>query len=463
MPYNKCQALPPWLWAWFILYIYSLPYLFEQWQGYYTNLFTNKEARFLGIEAYAFPLSSLLEFIPSVVLFSGTLTVFAPYLRKYYIERKYYLTENYTRIPAIVEIEEFIKKYAPDIVIKANFTRFIDGNTFVYPLGYRKTAIAIPSKLIKSWRADREGTEAILLHETGHYRNGDALILGAGSFFEIVVKYSLIIVTLLYIIPTILVIADEYIVSSYNSLTILFSTLNIMKDISTPNSKLWDYFIKQVAFLILSQGRNLFLVTLPGHIMNLITLLSNTISIFILPIIGIWCEELNADRFMLMSKRNDLETSLKTLGKLKDEKSLKSWLLSQISHPPKSLRHWMALHSCEKKSLLVFLFLFPFAYIIQLLILLIQALSSYAISYLTGYSNMQEILEELLNDLRTTMHIRSLLWLSFAIILLLWPLIAVYWVKFVSGLHEIYNWENYKSYFLSAIVFIFIFIFCYTL
>lgn len=464
MSHNKCQALPPWLWVWFILYVYSLPFLIKQWQEDYANFFVYKEAPFTGIEIHLVVLTNvLLELIPSIVLFFGTLTVVTPHLRKYHLERKYHLTEDYARIPAIVEIEEFLKKYAPNIIIKANFTRFRDENTFVYPLGYCKTAIAISSKLIKSWRTDRSGTEAILFHEIGHYRNGDALVLGAGSFFEIVVKYSLTIVTILYIIPEILVIAYENIILFYNSLVTLYSTLNILKDTGTPNSELLAYFIKQVEFLIFTQGSNLFLVTIPGQVMNLVTLLFNTLSIFILPIIGIWCEELNADRFMLMSKRNNLEISLKTLEKLEYEKSLKNWLLSQISHPPKTLRHWMALHSCEKKSLLLFLVLFPLAYIIRLLILLIQALSSYMISYLTGYLNMQEILEKLLKNLVTAMSIMSPYWLFFATLLLLWPLIAVYWVKFFSGLYETYNWEYYKVYFLSAVVLICTSVFCYTL
>ncbi|WP_164888585.1 M48 family metalloprotease [Methanosarcina sp. MSH10X1] len=423
-------------------------------------------APYLGIKThfpYLLSLINVPRLIPSIVLFLGTLTVIAPQLRKYHLEKKYYLTEDYTRIPAILEIEEFLKKYAPDIIIKANFIRFRDESTFIYPLGYRKTAIAIPSKFIKSWRADRAGTEAVLLHEIGHYRNGDALILGTGSLFEITVKYSLTIVVFLYIIPLTLVTADQNIILFYDNLASLFSTLHIMKDTGTPNSELLIYFVIQVKFIIFTRGSYLLLVMLPERIMDLVFLLFLTLSTFIIPIIGIWCEELNADRFMLMSKRNDLETSLKTLEKLEDEKSLKSWLLSQVSHPPKALRHWMALHSCEKKSLLSFIFFFPLAYIIQLLILLIQALSSYTISYLTGYLNMQEILEKLLNDLVTAMNRMSPYWLFFAILLLLWPLIAVYWVKFISGSSETYNWENYRGYFFSSIVLIVISIFCYTL
>jgi hypothetical protein len=463
MSYNKCQALPPWLWIWFIVYIaYFFPNLIKQPQEYYGNFFIYKEAPFSGIEAYLFPFSNVFMLLPSIVLFLGILTVVAPHLRKYYIERKYYLTENYTRIPAIIEIETFIKKYAPDIIIKANFTRFRDESPFVYPLGYHKTAIAIPSKLIKSWHADRAGTEDILLHEIGHYRNGDALILGAGSFFEIVVKYSLTI-TLLYIIPEILLIIYHNIILFYNYLASLFFTLQIKKDIGTPNLELLAYFIKWIEFLIISRGKYFLLVTLPAQIMSLIAFLFNPLSLFILPIIGIWCEELNADRFMLMSKENDLKTSIKTLGKLEDKKSFKNWLLSQISHPPKTLRCWMALQSCEKKSLLLFLFLFPLACIIQLLFLLIKTLSYYTINYLTGFSNMQEILEKLLNDLITTMHKVSFFWLLFAILILLWPFISVHWVKFFSGLSENSNLENYKEYFLSAVVFICTFIFFYAL
>lgn len=48
---------------------------------------------------------------------------------------------------------------------------------------YRRSALAIFGGLARLWRADREAAGTILLHEIGHYRQGDPLAQGAGAFF----------------------------------------------------------------------------------------------------------------------------------------------------------------------------------------------------------------------------------------------------------------------------------------
>ena len=402
---------------------------------------------------YLYLLPNIPELIPPLILLLGILTVAFPQVRKSHIEKKYNLSEDYPRTPSLVEIEEFIKIHAPEIKIKAN-PLYLNETVFVYPLGYRKTGIAVFGKLIKSWRSDRNATEAILLHEIGHYRNGDALILGAGSFFEFVVKNSFTITALFLIIPTILIFTDMAITSVYEMFKIAYYSVSIMEIMGNSSLEIGAYVLESSVPIFTSLIIQLILI-IPETILLLLLLFFQTASVFIFPITGIWAAELNADRFMVASKVNSIDNSLKVIEKLKTETSLRHWFRSQINHPPNALRRWMAAHSNEKKSVLFFLFLYPAAYLFQLLLLILNALSSYISLYLSGLHTISEILEMVQNNSISYMDTRSFLWLFLSIIVVVWPFIAIYWVRFFSGLREAYNLENYKLYALCALVLIF--------
>ncbi|MHC1753833.1 MAG: hypothetical protein AB9861_00080 [Methanosarcina sp.] len=416
---EKCQTLPPWLWIWFVLYVYMLPAQIELLKENIGSFFFSADPTYASLTLVnRFKLINAPYWIPSVFLFLGALSIFLPWTREYYVTRKYNLTESYQLVPAMKEIEGFLKIHAPDLKIKASILSQQE-EVFIYPRGYRKTGIAIFGKFIKAWRSDREGAQTVLFHEIGHYRNGDALILGAGSFFEFVVKHSLGIIAFFFLIQIPLIFIDLTDSTSHNMLIAIIFFMNAITD--------------------------------P------ITILFQTLAFFTLPIAGIWSAELNADRFMLTSKIDSTDNPLKVIEKLKKESSLKRWLLSQITHPPNSLRRWMAVHSSEKKSVLLFLFLFPIAHLFQLLMLVIYLLSNYFIAFLFGVRSIQEIVDSLLRNIMLYLDTRSLTWLFFSIVVILWPFIAVYWVRFFSGLRETYNLSNYRSYFLSTFVLLCVF------
>lgn len=425
MPENgKCQSLPPWLWIWFILYIYMLPTQIELLKENLESFLFSTDPTYANLTLISrFKLVNLPYWIPSTFLFLGALSVLFPFIRTRYVEKKYKLTDNYPVIPAMVEIEYFLKLHVPDLKIKTNLLSQSE-EVFIYPIGYRKTGIAIFGKFIKSWRSDRESSQEILLHEIGHYRNGDALILGAGSFFEFVVKHSIGIIAFFFLIQIFLVLIDLTESTTHN---ILAATMFLPYSLTDP-----------------------------------IVILSQTLGFFTLPIVGIWSAELNADRFMLTSEINSTENSLKVIEKLKKEKSFKKWLLAQVTHPPNTLRRWMVVHSGEERSVLLFLFLLPLSHLFQLFMFTIYALSSYIVIFFFGASNIQEFSGKLLKYVMMYIDARSFTWLFFSIIVLLWPILAVYWVRFFSGLHETYNLEHYKSYFSSALVLLCVFILSYS-
>lgn len=370
-----------------------------------------------------FKLVNAPYWIPFIFLFLGALSVLFPFIRTYYVEKKYKLTGSYQKIPAIIEIEDFLKLHAPNLKIKTNLISQSE-EVFIYPVGYRKTGIAIFGKFIKSWRLDRERSQEILLHEIGHYRNGDALILGAGSFFEFVVKHSIGIIAFFLLIQISLVFID--LTESASNVTFL-ARMFLLYSLTDP-----------------------------------IVIFFQTLAFFTLPIAGIWSAELNADRFMLTSKINSSKNSLKVVGKLKKEESFKQWLLVQVTHPPNLLRRWMASHTYEKRSVFLLLFLFPLAHLFQLFMLIFYALASYIIIFLLGRSNIQEFSEKLLKYIMIYVDARSFTWLFFSIVVILWPILAVYWVRFFSGIHEIHNMGHYKSYFLCSLVLFCAFVLSYS-
>jgi Zn-dependent protease with chaperone function len=456
MPENeRCQTLPPWLWVWFALYVYSIPALVGRLQESYSDIFFFTDPIYSEVThfPYLYLLPKVPELIPPLILFLGVFTVAFPQVRRFRIEKKYNLSEDYPRTPALLEIEEFIITHAPGLKIKVNLI-YPNETVFVYPLGYRKTSVAIFGKLIKSWRSDRNKAEAMLLHEIGHYRNGDALILGAGSFFEFVVKNSFIITALFLLIPTILIFIDIAITAVYEMFKIAYYSVSIMEIMGNSSLEIGTYVLESSVPILSSLIIQLILI-IPETILLLLLLFFQTASVFILPVAGIWAAELNADRFMATSKVNSIDNSLKIIGELKTEKSLKQLFRSQITHPPKALRYWMAAHSNEKKSVILFIFLYPAAYLFQLLILILNALSSYTASYLSGLHTIPEILETMRHNIILYMDTHSMIWVFLSIIVVTWPFIAIYWVRFFAGLHEKYNLENYKLYSLCALVLIF--------
>src|ERR1019366_5070130 len=97
-----------------------------------------------------------------LVLFIGVLAVFLPWLRTLYLERKFELADRAT-LPAITspmtlqtldEVSNFIREYAPDVIIKYSAVKLQD-YAFVYPIGYRRAGIALSAPLLALWRKDR--------------------------------------------------------------------------------------------------------------------------------------------------------------------------------------------------------------------------------------------------------------------------------------------------------------------
>ena len=444
---RKNCTLPPWLWFWLIIYIFSFPAQVRNWKWYLRYLFSSFDLLKLG---------SIPELIPSLALFFGVITIFFPRLRSIWLERKFKLNEVDSVSPklpertrqVVLEIEGFLKSHTPDLQIKVNFHRF-DQNSFLYNSGYNKTSIALFGGILWLWKSERKVAEAVLLHEMGHYRNGDASVIGAGSFFEWVLRYCLTITVLFFLIPFILVMAGQTITFFNEGFHEELVFLDIMKDVGMSTTEMIFHFLNFSFSIIIFKLKNLLLVTLPGMLFIILGLLFLTINTFILPIIGIWCAELNADRFMAESSDSP-SAQTKALDRISEKVPLIHWLLSQVSHPPRWFRKWMVSDTKKVESKVVFLLLFPLAYFLKLAGLLVWGFVNYMVGYAGGINKFSDILEKLAINTETYLKTVSVVWLLSTVLILLWPIIAVYWIRLFSGEIELSNWENYKQYVLSA-------------
>ncbi|HEY9605895.1 MAG TPA: M48 family metalloprotease [Allocoleopsis sp.] len=445
---HQAGILPPWLWFWLVIYLVKLPGLILfLWEGNIKPVLSPKPLpEPLGSNSIALlmVLPSINEMLPFIMLFIGFLSILFPYLRKMRVERYYQLNQPQKITPSLKEILAIVESYAPGVEVKTNLLR-TDTFAFVYPTGYRTAAIGIFGGLVKLWRSDREAAKTILLHELGHCRHGDVLIIGAGSFFETLLSSWFRLLILFFVFPLVLVYGWSLIISLHENWELhqQFSQMNSQLrglNIEMPESGNW--FLAWLWFQI----KQLFLVELPGVISMVVSLIFLTPVVIAAPLMATWCAEFNADQFVIAVQQSP-DNLLRGLDKLSPPTSRWNWLLSRLSHPPNKLRRWMACRSMMPKQLLFLFLLFPLAYIAQLLFLLIRADSA-----LLGMYGIGEVLQRSVHYTALGLQAAAPVWLGAGVILLLYPKIAATWEKLFCQENDTINPPFYKEYFVSAVV-----------
>ncbi|MEG4116578.1 M48 family metalloprotease [Microcoleus sp. N9_B4] len=445
---HQAGILPPWLWFWLVIYILKLPGLIQfLWEGNIKPVLSPQPLpEHLGGNSIALLLSlpSIHEIIPLVMLFLGVLSILFPQLRKMRVEKCYKLTQPKTITPALKEILEIVQIYAPGVEIKTNLLRG-DMFAFVYPTGYRTSAIAIFAGLVKLWRSDKKAAKAMLLHELGHCRHGDVLMIGVGSFFEDLLNYWFHLLALFFVIPLILVYGWSLINSlqEHWDLHQQFSQMNSqLRELKIQMPESGNWFLAWLWFQI----KQFFSVALPGTISMVVSLIFLTPVVIAAPLMATWCAEFNADQFVIAIQQSP-DNLLFGLDKLSPSTSRWKWLLSRLSHPPNKLRRWMACRSMMPKQLLFLFLLFPLSYIAQLLFLLIRADVA-----LLGMYGVGEVLQRSVYYTALGLQTAAPVWLGAGVILLLYPKIGVAWEKLFCQENDTINPPFYKEYFVSAVV-----------
>ena len=416
--FQKNCTSPPWLLVWLILYIVFFQNQIHWWKslwdlspsfGILLSQIHGWKSLWDLSPSFGILLRNIPTIVPGLALFLGVISIFFPKFRAAWLEYNFKLDDfeiAFPRLPEInkkvaIEIKSFLELYAPELQIKVNFNR-LNQDLFIYASAYRQISIALFPNILRLWKSDQKVAEAILLHEIGHYRNGDASVIGAGNFIELSFRYCSIIIALFFII---------------------------------------------LSFLsIVGQGNtfaHFFLHDLPSILFTTLSTLTNLVLMLVLPIAGIWCAELNADRFMAEAA-DSINVAIRALDGILVDASIIAWLRSQVYHPPKWFRKWML--NDDKKTDVALLLIYPLSNILVTLIHQLRNLFIYL-----GTSSFSDFLTSMIINLHDGLHSNlSFHFPLYAVLLLVWPFISVYWVRFFSGEVEHFNWRNYKQYIVSA-------------
>ena len=413
--------MPPWLWFWLVSYLVGLPNLIGGfWVPALRDALSGSAApgESLMASLRLARLAHLAELAPLLAVFLGIASLFVPQYRTWRIGRRYDLGPP-PETPAMAEIRAFLSQHAPGLSVRTNPRRG-DQLTFVYPLGYRVAGMALFGGMLRLWRRDRPAAEAVLLHEIAHYRQGDALILGAGSPFATLLRLWLPLQLVAVVLPLLGVWA-------YDAAQFVVADSAAIRTATSLTHKLGQ----------------LLTLCLPGLLLILAGLLLWAASAVILPLAGIWCAELSADRFV-MDAQGSSEGLARAVAMLAGRTSWRRWLLSQMSHPPVGLRAWFIRHYPRRVGLLGLLWLFPLAYVGRLLLLLGRATT-----VLVGMPGVN-VASVLAANVQVYFRTVAPIWLGAVALLLVWPVLAVGWERWSCGAWGTLSWRGYREHVVAA-------------
>src|SRR5438876_1518801 len=428
----RSGVLPPWLWFWLISYIAGFSALFNSKKSNFLILFSENDGTTSIAYTFVERWLSAGIILNDLVLFIGVLIVFLPWLRTLFLERRYELT-TIAALPAITaritlqtldEVSNFIREYAPDVIIKYSVVR-LQSYAFVYPIGYRRAGIALSAPLLALWRKDRPTAQAILLHEIAHYRHGDTFVIGEGSLLETVVKYLVPFNVIFVFIPVLL----SFIIEHINSFR---GEISLSTDLKT---------------IIAFHLHEILTVDIPSFLLAILQSPFRTAATITLVLAAIWCAELNADRFV-MDTTHSTQALAQAMNQHPAPASWWRWLLFRASHPPVRMRLWLVQQSQSTLGLLLLLLIFPVASFVQLLFLLGWASGNLLDFVYNGYNGMTigSISSELGIDIVYFLETLVLPWIAIAALFLLWPWISRFWERLFTRIPSQSGSVNYRSY-----------------
>jgi Zn-dependent protease with chaperone function len=353
----KKGALPPWIILALVFSILGLPTqvqsLLSDW-GPITSVLSNQLLWLARVQ-------SIVDLAMALVLYAGVAVVFLPWVRRVvFVEFKYrrvidWKNARASHLERLTEIHKFLQECAPDVCLKYATKRSHGEYAMLYPADYRRVIIAVFPNMLDLWYQNRQKAEAVLFHEIGHYRHGDALFIGAGSVLEYAIRYWFHLNVIFSLLP----IAIGLVLGQRDA-------LDLARHLQLP--------CEQTIFFSVQQ---LFTMGLPFAGLAFLRSLFWSGALFILLGVGVWCAELNADRFMadvygaeaLLTDEME-QTAQKQLSQREAMASRIGRLFlygplwsDQWHHPPQSMRLWVARRSQKLRGWLSLLLLFPVAFL----------------------------------------------------------------------------------------------------
>ena len=350
--------------------------------------------------------SFLLDLGILLIPILGLLTVILPHWRGWALEKRFGLGEHAGEFPEIDEMQAFVRRKAPCIELRENLLR--PGFAFVYPKGYRRPRLAVLGGMYALWHSDPETAKGILLHEIEHVRQGDYLLVGYGSFFMKYLKWLLVGFTVLLAVH--LIVSAAFSVGSVG--------LNLTHQARSFGTQ---------AVMALSSTASLFFAMM---------------SKIVVPLLGIWALELNADYGASRERVLHLEGGATTRRE--------GWIrriFGTLTHPPLWLRMWLAKRDDWVLGLLRQI-VFPASFLIVILMFFLMGF----FTNLSPEGLRAETVTWLLGLCRESFE--SMYWVfgGMAALMLLWPCLSGYWERFFVGEGRLYRWWDGGRYIAALLL-----------
>jgi Zn-dependent protease with chaperone function len=341
--------MPPWILVWVILQFLGFPGTLRsgieevhRFKEFYDQSGSLGLSFVSVLNAPALAIGALVP----LTLMIGFLLSLLPSIRGKWTERSWNLKPLQQGEGVSREIAAFVDSQASELPIESGPSPTATG--FVYPRSWRNDGLAVFGGMFRLWRRDPDLGAAILLHEIAHHKRRDSLLLGVGSPLAWLVRFWFLFLLCLFIIPTLIGAS--------------FQAWNGYQDLSAiAPGKPW-----MADFLAIQGGSGLRIlgISAVGAL--------DVAAQLVLPVASIWCMELNADRFAVAatSAPDRYVAQLQSGG----ARGWRPRILPMLSHPPSALRSWYAARAGSAGADLVALLIFPAAFVVRGIILLVFGL-----------------------------------------------------------------------------------------
>ncbi len=368
-------ALPPWLWVWLLGFlIAAMPYEISLLRSASVTLFGGLRGGEGGGLVWVARLSLIFSVLIYAVILTGAAATMFPHLRGRWVEWRFRLASDSR--PIMAEMQEWVSAHDPSVSLRV--TMRSDQMARIYPVGWRGARIAVFRPLAALWRRDREAAQAILLHEVGHRRRGDQLIVGLGSPFVWLMRIWVPAYLLLVLIPV-----TVYLAANGSALA--------------PFAAVYGVSLA---------------VVVPGEVF--------------LPVTALWLAELGADQVAAQAiGPGAVRQAL--LAATGPRAPVAARALALLSHPPRRLRLRLAAPRPGDTARLAAVW--PVAVVAWLLVLP-AALTVPTVVLLGLPSSLTEIVVKI--DVRQLLSYSRPLLIATAAVLLAWPLLAYHWERLCS-------------------------------
>ncbi|MEV0299162.1 hypothetical protein [Nocardia sp. NPDC050710] len=386
---------PPWLLFWLAGTVaWTIPHNASQWWSLIMDLVgvTPKASAAVAYSALL-RIPSVVDLVPVLVVLAAVATVFGARLRGRIVEHRYRL-EHPPDLPTVAAISAFALAQLATVDIRVNLRR-TDLLAMAYFHRLRQPRLAIFGPLTILWRKDRPAAEAVILHEIGHCRQGDNILLGAVSPLEWVLKHWLPIAVATMLVPV--------------SISWGIQAIDFLHTVGLDGAS-----HKAGQFLGLLFHLGLMLLSATAVLLAAIAM----------PAAGSWSAELNADYIAAASSPAGIAVATARIRR----SGLAGWAVARLTHPPTALRRSL-LRAGPRIHALGAIMCYPLGWLVVLGCNLIVANANLVLID----TSPSELASQNRQFMSWWLQYQWPLWLAAAAFVILWPAWCRYWQTLTTG------------------------------